>query len=279
VDRLEDRLSVFRATSELCAVNERAADEPVRVGPEILDLVRRSRALHAATLGAFDPTSTPLSRSWGFLLRSGRLPTADEIARARSRVGMQGVIVDDAQRTVRFARPGLELNFNAIGKGYAIDAAALELDEQGVGTALLSAGGSSLRALRGGREGFMVDVRSPRVAEGPLARLRLRHGALGTSGAGEQFFEVEGRRYGHVLDPRTGWPAEGTLSASVVADDATTADALATAFLVGGKDLAERYCGAHPRTLVLLTLERDPHELHVVGAHDGVEILPRALEA
>jgi thiamine biosynthesis lipoprotein len=279
VDRLEDRLSVFRSASELCAVNERAAAEAVRVGPEVLDLVRRCKSLYEATEGAFDPTSTPLSRSWGFLVRSGRLPTSAEIAQARARVGMSAVALDERDRSVRYARPGIELNFNAIGKGYAIDGAAHVLDERGVGRALLSAGGSSLRALRGGREGFVVDVRSPRQADGPLARLRLRHAALGTSGAGEQFFEAEGRRYGHVLDPRTGGPAEGTLSASVVADDAATADALATAFLVGGQDLAERYCRAHARTLALITLESDPAQLHVVGGHDGVEILSRAGEA
>jgi thiamine biosynthesis lipoprotein len=149
----------------------------------------------------------------------------------------------------------------------------MRLHERGVRKALLSAGGSSLRAFGGGRAGFMVDVRSPRHLEGPLARLRLRHGALGTSGAGEQFFEVDGRRYGHVLDPRTGWPCEGVLSASVVADDATTADALATAFLVGGPDLAYRYCAANPRTLALLATEAEPGQPLLFGSHDGVDVL------
>jgi thiamine biosynthesis lipoprotein len=125
-------------------------------------------------------------------------------------------------------------------------------------------------AIGGGREGFTVDVRSPRALE-PLVTLRLRDAALGTSGAGEQFFDAEGRRFGHLLDPRTGWPAEGRLSVSVVADDAATADALATAFFVGGVELAERYAARHPRTLALVTEDAAPHALRVIGDHEGAQ--------
>ncbi len=181
---------------------------------------------------------------------------------------MMHVALDD--RGVRFTRPGVEVNFNAIGKGYALDRITDLLRRRGVERALLSAGGSSLRAIGGGREDFAIDIRSTRVTGGPLARLRMCEAALGTSGAGEQFFEAGGQRYGHVLDPRTGWPAEGVLSVSVAADDAATADALATAFLVGGAALAERHCAAHPRTMALVTEEAAPDRLLVFGHHDGV---------
>ena len=268
IDRLEDALTVFRDTSEVAEVNRAAGERPVAVGRHVRTLLERSQILHRETEGAFDVTSTPLSRCWGFLRRQGRLPTAGEIEAARGSVGMTHVALDD--RGVRFTRPGVEVNFNAIGKGYALDRVTDLLRRRGVERALLSAGGSSLRAIGGGREGFAVDVRSARVTNRPLARLRLREAALGTSGAGEQFFEAGGRRYGHVLDPRTGWPAEGVLSVSVVADDAATADALATAFLVGGAALAERYCAAHPRTMALVTEEAAPDQLRVFGAHDGV---------
>jgi thiamine biosynthesis lipoprotein len=279
VDQLEECLSLFRATSEVTAVNRRAAHGPVRVGPDILELLTRSAAFHAATEGAFDITSTPLSRVWGFLRREGHLPRPEEIETARAAIGMRHIAVDRAASTVRLAHPLVELNFNAIGKGYAIDAAAARLRDRGVRKALLSAGGSSLRGFGGGRQGFIVDVRSPRHRPGPLLRLRVRDGALGTSGAGEQFFEAEGRRYGHVIDPRTGWPCEGVLSASVVADDATTADALATAFLVGGPDLAHRYCAANPRTMALLATEAEPGQPLLFGSHDGVDVLPADPEA
>jgi len=268
IDRLEAALTVFRDTSEVAEVNREASERPVTVGRHVRTLLELSQALHRETGGAFDVTSTPLSRCWGFLRRQGRLPEAHEIAGARALTGMAQVALEGG--AVRFARKGVELNFNAIGKGYALDRITELLQRRGVRRALLSAGGSSLRAIGGGREDFAVDVRSPRVAGRPLARLRLREAALGTSGAGEQFFEADGRRYGHVLDPRTGWPAEGVLSVSVAADEAATADALATAFFVGGAALAERYCAAHPRTLVLLTEEAAPDCLRIIGHHEGV---------
>jgi len=269
VDRLEAVLTVFRDTSEVAELNRVAALRPVPVGRDVRVLLARSRELRAATEGAFDPTSLPLSRCWGFLRRSGRLPAPEEIEAARESVGLEHVTLDEEAGTVRYARSGVELSFNSIGKGYAVDRVAAVLGERGVGRALVSAGGSSVRAIGGGAEGFRIDVRSPRLSA-PLARLRLRDAALGTSGAGEQFFAADGRRYGHVLDPRTGWPTEGVLSVSVVGDDGATADALATAFLVGGASLAERYCAAHPDTLVLVTGEDEPERLHVFGSHEGV---------
>ena len=162
--------------------------------------------------------------------------------------------LDAAARTVRFATPGVEIDLGAIGKGAAVDAIATRLARDGVRHALVSAAGSSARAIGGRDGGFSVDVTSPLV-DRPLARLRLRRGALGTSGIGLQSVVQDGRRFGHVIDPRTGWPASGVISASVVAADAATADALSTAMLIGGAALADRYCATHPDTLVLLTTD------------------------
>jgi thiamine biosynthesis lipoprotein len=197
------------------------------------------------------------------------VPAPEDLAAARAVVGLDRVELDDERRTVRFRRPGVELNFGSIGKGCALDHMTALLRGRGVPQALVSAGGSSLRAF--GDDGFAVDVRSPRAA-GPLLRLTLSEAALGTSGAGEQFFEAEGRRYGHVLDPRTGWPAEGVLSASVAAADAATADALSTALLVGGVELAERYCDAHPDTLAVIVLESGPARPLLFGSCRGARI-------
>ena len=267
VDRIEDRLSVFRQTSLVSEINRRAAGEPVDVDDDLLGLLGRSEAIHEATGGAFDVTATPLSRCWGFLEREGRLPSPDAIAAARDSVGFHHVIVDRDARTVRFDRAGVELNFGAIGKGHALDLVAEGLRASGVAHALLSAGRSSLVAIGGRHAGWHVDLVSPRV-ERPFARVWLRDAALGTSGAGEQFVLVENVRYGHVIDPRSGWPADGVLSASVVASSAAVADALSTAFLVGGADLARRYCSGHPNVLALITPEGHDTPL-VIGHHPG----------
>ena len=286
-DRIEAALTVFRDTSELMRVNRHAATEAAPVSEELFALLRLSRTLSDDTGGAFDITSTPLSRCWGFLRREGRLPASGEIDAARSVVGAGLVVLDEEAHTVRFAREGVELNLGSIGKGYALGRMAAILADAGVKDALVSAGGSSVLALGAPDDGWTddswaIDVKSRQLGSNPLARLRLkgpakaghhvRGVALATSGAGEQFVEIDAVRYGHVIDPRTGWPARGVLSVSVVADDPAVADALSTAFLVGGADLAAQYCATHPETLVLLTPDDGSAQPCMIGSHRGVDV-------
>jgi thiamine biosynthesis lipoprotein len=242
------------------------------VDADLFALLLRCRDLSALTTGAFDITSTPLSRCWGFLRREGRLPPPEAIAAARALVGMPGVVLDETARTVRFARVGMELNLGSIGKGYALDRMAALMRGRGVGHALLSAGGSSAVALGGRGDGWAIDVRSRQVGLEKLARLHLRDGALATSGAGEQYFEVEGKRYGHVIDPRTGWPAAGVLSVSVVTAEGALSDALSTAFLVGGLEFARSYCATRPQTLALVTPDGAASRPVVLGAFAGARV-------
>ena len=272
VDRIESSLTVFRETSDLVRLNQAAGHAPVAVDEALFGLLRLCRELHARTGGTFDITTTPLSRCWGFLRREGRLPSAEEIKAARALVGMDAVELDEAHRTVRFRRPGMELNLGSIGKGFALGQVAARLRQHGVRHALLSAGGSSVLALGGRGAGWVVDLRSRQVSRDRLARVRLRDAALATSGAGEQFVEVGGTRYGHVLDPRTGSPASGVLSASVIAAEAAVADALSTAFLVGGLELARHYCADHPGTLALVTPDDGSERPRVFGQCPGATL-------
>ncbi|MGE5127714.1 MAG: FAD:protein FMN transferase, partial [Betaproteobacteria bacterium] len=121
IDRIEAALSWFRETSELSRVNREAARRPVVASPELFALLRLCGEVHDLSGGAFDPTSTPLSRAWGFLAREGRLPEPDEIERAGRAVGWKKVVLDERERSVRFACDGLELNLGSIGKGWALD--------------------------------------------------------------------------------------------------------------------------------------------------------------
>src|SRR5262245_11947625 len=264
-DEIESILTVFRDTSEVADLNRRAAAEPVVVSSGLFTLLERSVELHAGTGGAFDVTATPLSRCWGFLRRDGRVPDDDEIGRTLADVGMQHVTLDAARRQVSFARHGIELSFGAIGKGYARDRMAGVLRGHGARRALLSAGRSSVLAIGGRGRGWPIDVR-PRLASQTAGRLWIRDGAVGTSGAGEQFIVAGGRRYGHVLDPRTGRPADGVLAASVVTRDAAAADALSTAFLIGGAELACGYCDTHPDTMAIVV---DAAGARVFGRYEG----------
>jgi thiamine biosynthesis lipoprotein len=269
LDEIEARLSVFRETSEISRINRSASQRDVECDADLMAFLVFCQELSIATDGAFDITSTPLSRCWGFLRREGRLPSNAELETALAGVGASKLHLDRANRTARFRTPGLELNLGAVGKGYALDLLAAKLRDAGVSEALLCAGKSSVLAVDGE---WAVDVRSPQIPDRPLAHLTMRRGALGTSGAGEQFVIVDGRRYGHIIDPRTGWPAVGVLSASVVAPEAARADALATAFFVGGIELARRYCAEHPDVIAIITPDDAMRRPQVFGHSDGTDV-------
>lgn len=248
IDQLESQLTVYRQQSEVLDLNRRAADEPVEVEPGLFALLERGIELWRLTGGAFDMTSGPLSKAWGFFRREGRFPAPEEIAAARTRLGSDAIELDPTTRSVRFSRAGIEINLNAIGKGYALDRAAARLVEAGVSDFLIHGGQSSVLArgrylaapeLASARPapsdalaGWPIHLVHPLRPNQKLAELRLTNQAVGTSGSGNQFFYFQGKRYGHIIDPRTGYPAETVLSATVVAPDAATADALATACFV-----------------------------------------------
>jgi thiamine biosynthesis lipoprotein len=269
VDKLERQLTVFRETSEICYINRNAASNPVCVEPSLFALMLQCKDLHRETGGAFDVSTGPLTRCWGFLKRQGRIPTPAELDEARALVGFDKLLLDRETRTVRFDRPGVEINLGSIGKGYAIDVIAAQIAGR-VQTALLSAGSSSMRAVGDGdrsQGGWVVGFRHPRCKDKRLAMFRLRDAALSISGSEEQFFESAGRRYGHIIDPRTGVPAQLVSGAAVIAQTAAVSDALATAFYVGGPDLAAEYCSTHPDVLVVMLLS-DAEKPLVFGRSD-----------
>ena len=240
VDEIENAFSVYRDTSDLAILNATAASGWQPVSHEVFALLARARELHDRTGGGFDVAAGALVRAWGFLQRQGRTPPDDVLAAALSASGMRHVELDPETRRVRFTRPGVEINPGAIGKGWAVDRAVELLADRGVGSVLVHGGSSSVRArgARGdalpGRRGWPVGLRHPLRPGVRMATIALADRALGTSGSGTQFFVDRGRKLGHILDPRTGRPAEGVLSATVLAPDAATADALATALYVLG---------------------------------------------
>ena len=270
IDELEAQLSVFRESSEISFINREAARRTVVVEESLFDLLSLCRSFYDTTDGAFDITVGPLTRCWGFLKRAGHLPSVEEIEHAQSLVGSDKLLLDRETRTVRFQREGMEINLGSIGKGYALDRVAKAIRDR-VANALLNGGASSFYAINGGNEGWSVGLRDPRNKSRRMATLRLRDCALSTSGSEEQFFDHDGKRYGHIIDPRSGWPAEGVTSVSVVARSVAISDALATAFYIGGREAAESYCAANPDVLAIM-LERDAARPIVIGGNHGCRI-------
>jgi thiamine biosynthesis lipoprotein len=256
VEAIEGQLTVYRNESEVIGVNRLAAEQPVEVEPRLFALLRLAERLCRETGGALDITAGPLSEAWGFSRRQGRLPSDAEITTALQCVGMDHVVLDETQRTVAFRRPGVSVNFNSIGKGYALDRMAELLADNGVDDYLLHGGRSSVlaRGTRPGMDGvgWPIGLRHPLRPTERLAEFYLRDQALATSGSATQFFRHQGRQYGHILDPRTGRPAEGVYSATVIAPSAAEADALSTAFYVMGPDAVEQYCAGRPEISAIL---------------------------
>jgi thiamine biosynthesis lipoprotein len=266
VEEIEKQLSVFKEESAVSLLNRSAASRAVRVDQPLFDLLELCKELHDETEGAFDITSGPLTRCWGFLKREGRLPSNSEISNAKALVGSDNLLLDATSTTVHFKQPGVEINLGSIGKGYALDVVS-EHFKKANEPALLSAGASSFLATGS----WLVGIRHPRAKQKRLASVRLRDCAMSTSGSEEQFFESGGRRFGHIIDSRTGWPAEKVSGVSVVADSAARSDALATAFFVGGRELAERYCEKHSNVLAIM-LEADSSRPILIGENEHCQV-------
>lgn len=243
VNQLEDQMSIYRAHTELSRLNAHAADEPVSVERQLFDLLRRAVKISGETEGAFDPTAGSLVALWRNCRKEKRLPTELEIATARSVIGCRHVEFDEDAATVHYKQPGVTLNLNAMGKGYALDRAAEVLGVE-VSDWLMHGGYSSIlaRGTHAGCEGWPVGIRHPLFPDRQLATVLLKNRGMSTSGSAVQFFRYQGKRYGHIVDPRTGWPADAMLSATVLAPDAALAEALSTAFFVLGVEKAREYC-------------------------------------
>jgi thiamine biosynthesis lipoprotein len=256
IDELEDQLTVFRDHSEVSRLNATAGDRSVEVAPNLFDLIEFSAHITRDTQGAFDIATGALTKAWGFFRREGRVPTPAERAEAMGRTGTRFIALDRNRRTVRYLRKGLEINLGGIGKGYALDRAAELLShEWNAFSALLHGGTSSVRAVgtpRGQPRGWPVSIKHPWDADRRLGTIYLTGNALGTSAATFQHFEYNGRKLGHLLDPRTGWPAEGIEQVSVLAATAAEADALSTAFFVLGAEPTARFCRTRPDVGVVL---------------------------
>lgn len=378
VDRIENVLSIFRPTTLASRVNLLAAELNVRVDEEFWGWLETAIRFSEETDGAFDVAAAPIWRAWGFAKRDGAFPAPEIIERALQLSGTRHLQLDEAERSIAFDEEGVELNFGAIGKGIALDAAAQKLLDGGQ-TDFLIQGGKSGCVARGGRlnddlfvfgdfaddkqkeeteqekagetrsiafpksavfafgsgvetvltqgldalaasndaasfnnetddeddpefdeesgrrrktsrradeeavealipeflrpdaeterlatlskarrfPGWTIGVAHPLFPERRLGEICLRDRALGTSGSTYQFFRCGGKRYSHVVDPRTGYPTTGVLSTTVLAPTATEADALSTAFFVLGPEKTAAFCANRPEIGALLVLERE----------------------
>jgi thiamine biosynthesis lipoprotein len=244
VRRLDDLLSNYRPESEWSEVNRHAAEKPMKVSPEMFRLLSACVDYSRESEGAFDISVGPLMKVWGFYKGSGHLPHRPEVLAALTKVGYRHIHLDPGAQTVWFDRSGVELDPGGIGKGYAVDRMVDILKQNGVQIALVAGSGSSIYGIGAppaDPKGWRVDIRDPRNPNKTSAEVFLKDMSMSTSGSYEKFFRAEGRTYAHIMDPRTGYPAQGSVSVSVISPRTIDSEAWAKPYFVNGRQWAARH--------------------------------------
>ncbi|HEY6085959.1 MAG TPA: FAD:protein FMN transferase [Nitrospira sp.] len=237
IRRLEDLLSTWIPTSELSRVNAAAGQEPVRVSPETLELVRRSIEIAAMTDGGFNIAVGPAVDAWS-VLQDERIPSQEQLDHLKELVDIDAIRVDEGAQTLFLAKRGMKIDVGGIGKGYAADRAVEVMRAAGAtaGVVALSGDIKTFGQLPGGGK-FPVGIQHPRREGAVLTVIELENEAISTAGDYERFFERDGVRYHHILDPRTLQPARDCQSVTIIATDGIWADGLDTGIFVMGAEL------------------------------------------
>lgn len=250
---VDSLMSNWTETSEVARINRETGNSEIGIDPEVAAVIASSLDVSRATDGAEDITVEPLVRLWGFLGGKPRVPSAGEIKALMPRIGYQKIRFDRATNHIAFARADVRIDLGGIAKGYAVDEAAAVLRRAGITNALVDLTGNMMAIGNApGHDGWIVGVRDPSDRETHLLRVHLHDEAISTSGTYEQFIEAGGKRYGHIIDPRTGWPASGVSSVTVVAKSAMTCDAWDTGLFVLGSEKARRIAKARDDIAIIV---------------------------
>jgi thiamine biosynthesis lipoprotein len=239
LEEIDRRMSAFRSDSEIAQLAQQAGEAPAKVSPDTFQVLSEGKRIGALSQGAFDITIRPLSALWSFRGEREVLPLGEAIASALSKVDYSALLLAEKEGTAFLPKPGMSVDLGGLAKGYAADEAKRILLSHGVADALINLGGNilALGSYEGGKP-WRVGLRNPLSLKGAyFAVLETHEETVVTSGIDEQFFLKHGKLYHHILDPRTGYPAEsGLASVTVIGPKSLTADALATACFVLGKE-------------------------------------------
>ncbi len=254
VHEIESDLTVYRETSKLLELNQQARVAETEIPEELFAVLKESLEIAQTTNGAFTPTALVLNQLWRRCKAAGVPPNSDAVNDAIAKSDYRAVQFDAEKRRLRFTQSEIGFDLSGIGKGYALDRAAAHLEAEGVEDFLFHGGHSSIlvRGSNAKSEGWPVGIRHPLFPHKRLATLLLNDCGFSSSGSGVQFFRHQGKKYGHLFDPRTGWPVDHLLSVAVIAPTAAIADALSTAFYVMSIEETQCYCEQHPEIKALL---------------------------
>ncbi len=254
MQHIDDSMSTYKDTSEVSLVNAQAAAHPVQITRELFGLLQTAVEYSRITEGAFDVTYASVGFMYDF--RKHEKPTEQQIRRKLPAVNYRHLLLDPKQRTIRFSQPGVRIDFGGIAKGYSVDQSIKVLQQRGITHALVTAGGDS--RIIGDRFGkpWVVGIRHPDRKDEVIARVPLEDAAISTSGDYERYFDEDGVRYHHIIDPHTGHSASKVRSATVISTSATRTDGLSkTAFVLGPEKAMEIYNRLDDVDAILVTRE------------------------
>ena len=237
ITRIEQLISSWDPTSQTSRINQNAGVRPVKVDTELLQLIVRSLLISKQTAGAFDISYAAVDKVWEFDGRTMAWPPKEILEEATKNMGYQNVDVDVAASTIYLKKKGMKIGFGAIGKGYAADRVKALLQGAGVAAGLINASGDMQAwGTQANGQAWSVGIINPLNKQKVFSWFDLKDRAVVTSGDYERFVILDGKRHGHIIDPRTAKPAKGIISATVFAPKAELADALATSIYVLGKE-------------------------------------------
>jgi FAD:protein FMN transferase len=235
IRRIEGILTTYDESSQTNRINKMAGINPVPVDDEVYQLIERSIRISALTQGAFDITFGSIDkRIWNFDNTMTSLPDADQIKRSIRLINFRNVILDDKNQTVFLKEAGMRIGFGGIGKGYAADQARKVMQDAGCQSGIVNASGDlTVWGSQPNGDKWTIGIADP-TRNLPFASLKLQDGAVATSGDYEKFITIQGKRYSHTINPKTGYPVTGIKSATVITRYAEMADAMATPLMVMG---------------------------------------------
>ncbi len=237
IQRIEALISEWQPTSQTSAINRNAGIKPVVVDQELFDLISRSNRVSEITGGAFDISFAAIDKVWHFDGSMNKLPSPEEVAASVSKIGYKNIILNPADHSVFLKKPGMKIGFGAIGKGYAANRARDVMREMGITGGVVNAAGDLVTwGKQADGQSWYVGISDPEEKDKVFSWLTADNLAVITSGNYQKYAEINGKRYSHIIDPRTGYPASGLKSVTIVCANAELADALATAVSVLGKE-------------------------------------------
>ena len=252
IERIEKMISSWDEASETSKINKNAGIQPVKVSPELFSLIERAIKISEITDGAFDITYASMDNIWKFDGSMDRMPSEKEIQKSIAKIGYKKIILNPDDQTVLLSEPGMRIGFGAIGKGYAADKAKELLTSKQVKGGIINASGDlTTWGTKVTGEKWLVGIANPLSKDKVFSWLPVVESSVATSGNYEKYITLNGKKYSHIIDPRTGYPTTGINSVSVFAKHAELCDALATAVFIMGKDTG----------------------IHMINQIDGVEVV------